>query len=420
MLSRQGLFNNIIMNSKIRVNSKLLKWLTLGGIGILALTGITIVIIPAELKSGNYTTCEVDLGLVEKTVKANGVVEPENEVLLNSPASSTIKKIIHEPGSHIKAGQVILILDQEPIKRQIDNLEDQIKIKRNSLTKLNLRVKSTKLDLDYKEETKKLNVASIKSELVDQEKLLEVGGISQAKYEKTKQALVSAEKELNMTQTKNKIALQQLKADKEGLELEIEIQEKKLGSLQTTLSKMYFRAPSDGIILNISKREGEKIREGELLADISNLSTFKIKAEIDEEHVDFLKTGKQVYALIDNEKLPGKVGNIKPVIQDAKLHFDVYIDSSNHPKLIANQKIDLLLVKHRRDSVLRVRKWPEFTKGNRQTLYKVENSKAVATEVKTGFTGDNYIWIKEGVEVGDLIITSDVSAFRRAKIIELK
>lgn len=408
------------MNITTIFQNKFFKWGIFGLAAIGVIITMLIIIVPAELEAGSYTTYRADYGDVLQTIDAQGIVEPENEVLLNSPASSSVEKIYLEPGSHVKAGQIILRLDNKPIQNAIENLEDQIKIKKNSLTKLNLRVQSTKLDLDFTEENKKLNIASIKSELVDQEKLLEVGGISQAKFEKTKQALVSAEKELQMTVTKNRISLKQLQAEKEGLELQIEIQEKNLANKQALLNQMNFRAPSNGIILKITKKEGEKINEGELLVQISNLSSFKIRGEIDEKYADFLKTGKQVFAQLDKEKLCGQVGMIKPVIENNKLYFDVYIDSSNHPKLIPNQKVDLKLVKNRKNNVLRVSKGNDFSNAQKQTFYVVKNSKAIATQVKTGLQGDDYISIKEGINEGDLVITSDVSTFRRAKIIELK
>ena len=159
---------------------------------------------------------------------AKGVVAPGNEVVLLSPASSIITRIAKGAGSRVKAGEIILILDPKIIEENIESMEDQLEIKRNDLLKNHLNARSTTIDLDYNVEVKKLRIVSLKSELTDQEQLLEVGGISPAQFEKTKQELNLAEKELKMVLEKNSIRLQQLEAEEEGLKLEIEVQEKAL------------------------------------------------------------------------------------------------------------------------------------------------------------------------------------------------
>ena len=59
----------------------------------------------------------------------------------------------------------------------------------------------------------------MKSDLADQGQLLEVGSMSPAKFEKSKQELTLANKELEMIQLKNSIRLQQLEVEERGLEL---------------------------------------------------------------------------------------------------------------------------------------------------------------------------------------------------------
>ena len=182
-------------------------------VGIALLRGIFFIVrsyissadIPAEFK---ITT--VDRGPVVLSEDAKGVVVPGNEVVLLSPASSVITSIVKPAGSRVRAGEIILKLDPRIISDNIESLEDQLEIKRNDLLKNKLNARSTTIDLNYNVEVKKLGIASLKSELADQEQLLGVGGISPAQYEKTKQELNLAEKELQMVLEKNSIRLQQL------------------------------------------------------------------------------------------------------------------------------------------------------------------------------------------------------------------
>ncbi len=365
-------------------------------------------------------TYTVDYGSVTTLIEAQGVVEHQNEVLLNSPANSTVLKLLNEPGSHVKAGEIILTLDQSPILEEIENLENQLAMKRNTLEKTQLNARSSRLDLDYSIETKKLQIASIKSQLADEEQLLEVGGISPAKYDKTKQSLASAEKELEMTQEKNLIKLKQLEAEKEGLKLQIEIQEKELENKKALLQQMFVKAPSDGIILKIYKKAGEKTKEDDLLITMSDLTSFKIIGSLDEKEAEVVKPGKTVFAIVDNnEKISGKVGNVKPVIENNNIVFDVFLDQSSHEKLIPNMKIDLQLVLAEKDSVLRVKKGSALSKGNKESVYVKQNNKAIRKEIECGLDGYEFIEIKSGLSEGEEVIISDLSSLRRKNTIDL-
>lgn len=391
-------------------------------LAVLAYGGFFIVrlMLPQTLNEGEYRLACAGYGNVMLTVDAEGIVEPENEVLLLSPASSIIKKIHKVPGSHVNTGDVILILDPEPVKEGIERLEDQLEVMRNSLQKNRLNSRSTRIDLDYNVEMKKLKVASIKSELTDQEQLLEVGGISPAAFEKTKQELVIAEKDLEMILEKNRIRLQQLEADEKGLLLEIDMHERELNAKRELLNNMIVRAPSDGIVLNIYGKEGEKINNAQLLVQMSDLTTYKVIGSVDEKMADMIKTGRTVYAVFDDEQLPGKIGNIKPLIEDNRIQFDVHLNEGSHENLIPNLRLDLKIITMQKDSVLRVPNGPALEGNSQQNVFVYEPGRAVKREIETGIASPEYVEIVSGLEENECIIISDVSSFRHMKEILLE
>lgn len=254
----------------------------------------------SKLMEGKYESYLIDKGDIESYQTAEGHVEPANEVILLSPASSIVKQIIKGPGQRVTQGETIIKLDSKAVKDKIEQLNDQLAVKHNSLEKTRLNAKGTRADLSYSEETKKLKIASIKSTLADQHQLLEVGGISQAKVDKTKQELVLAEKELKLAKQKNTIKLAQLATDEKGLLLQIEMQQKELKQQQELLSKMDVKAPSDGIILNIHAKEGEKIQGERILANLSDLTRLKVEASIDANNRWMIKIGRRAILMLIN------------------------------------------------------------------------------------------------------------------------
>jgi len=376
-------------------------------------------LVPNSLKSGTIETITVDRGEVISTTQATGVIESENEVILLSPAASIIKSILKEPGNQVQAGEIILQLQTEPVLDEIEKLKDQLEVKRNNLEKNQLTAQSTKLDLDYNEEVKRLKVISLKAQLSDQEQLLEVGGISPARVEETKQEITLAEKDLAMLIDKNSIRLKQLRAEDRGLFLQIRMDEKAMEEKQILLSKMSVRAPSAGIILNISGSVGEKVSADKSLVIMSDLSSFKLIGSVDEKYAGQIKTGSLVYVTVENEKLKGLIGNITPIVENNKIQFNVHLEESSHPNLIANQNVQIQIFNNKKENALRIKTLPGFETGNTHKVFVIEGDKAVKREIVLGIVGNDYCEILSGLKEGDKVISEETGSIRRKDEIDI-
>lgn len=357
--------------------------------------------------SKNYPTCVVDRGKVIIPLDATGIVEPENEVILLSPLTSIIRKIRKEPGSRVKKGEVIIELDSEPTHAEIEQIKDQLEVKSNSLERSKLEGQMARIDLDYNVEVKKLRITSIKAELADEEQLLSVGGISSAKIEETKQNLVLAEKDLDVIQKKNAIRIKQMKTEETGLDLQIDIQKKQLTEKIGILSKLDIKAPSDGIILSISGKEGEKVGNDKMLITMSDLTTFKIRGLIDEKLSEQVKTGNPVIVISDNEQLAGTIGNVTPTVAENKIQFNVHLENSNNPKLIPNKTVKIYVLKSLKNDVLRISANNNFKANSEQTVYILDSGKVVSRIVTFGIKGNEYQEVISGLNEGEKVILSD-------------
>ncbi|HZL10639.1 MAG TPA: HlyD family efflux transporter periplasmic adaptor subunit [Prolixibacteraceae bacterium] len=356
--------------------------------------------------SQKYQTCVVDRGQVFIPIEASGVVEPENEVIMLSPTNSLIQKIKKEPGSRVNKGEVIIELEDKPTRDEIGQISDQLEVKCNSLERSKLEGQMARIDLDYNVEVKKLRITSIKAQLTDEEQLLSVGGISSAKMDETKQNLILAEKDLDMVLKKNAIRLKQMKTEENGLYLQIEIQKKQLADKTEMLSKLNIKAPSNGIILSVSGKEGEKVSSDKMLITISDLSTFKIKGLIDEKYSEYVKTGNLVFVLAENEKMKGSIGNITPTVSDNKIQFNVHLEHSNNPNLIPNQSIKLQVLKSFKNDVLRIRANNNFKANTEQTIYVLDSGEEVSRLVNLGIKGHDYQEVISGLNEGEIVVLS--------------
>lgn len=396
------------MGNKIRLSIFLL-------LGIALLAGAVFILYPklkttSALKAGSFKTETIGRGAVILSIKASGVVESESEVLILSPARSYIKKVLKEPGSWVEKGELIVQLDKENVVADIDRLGDQLDMKRNSLEKTQLNAQSTRLDLSYNEEVKKLRITSLKSTLADQKQLLEVGGISPARIEKTKQEIVLAEKDLETLTEKNAIRLKQLAADKKGLMLQIKAQEKSLKDKLELLTKCDIKAPSAGIILAVVGNEGVRVDMDKMLVRMSDLTSFKVIGSIDEKFAEQLKTGNRVFVKVDNENLQGRVGNITPMVENQKVQFNIHLKEKSHPKLIANQNVEVELINSKTENVIRIKKIEKFVTESSHIIYVVKGAEAIKTAIILGTIGNDYCEVLSGVNEGDQVIVDEINS----------
>jgi len=357
--------------------------------------------------ANRYQTSIVDRGEVFLSIEGIGTVEPENEVILLSPNNSIIKKINKEPGSHVRQDEVIIELDDHSTLEEIEQITDQLEVKSNSLERSRLEGQMARIDLDYNVEVKKLKVASMKAQLANEEQLLSVGGISSAKLDETKQNLVLAQKDLDMVVKKNALRLNQMKTEESGLLLQIEIQKKQLADKMEMLYKLKMKAPSDGIILAIAGKEGEKVGNDKMLITLSDLSTFKVRGLIDEKYSDYIKTGNQVFVFQANEKINGTIGNITPSVADSKIQFNVHLDTINSTKLIPNQSVKLQILKSVKDEVLRISANNDFKTNSKRTVYILDSGKMIPKTVTLGLKGSDYQEVISGLNEGDKVIVTD-------------
>ena len=293
-------------------------------------------------------------------------------------------------------------------------------MKRNSLDKNHLNAQSTRLDLEYNEEVKKLKITSLKSTLADQQQLLEVGGISPARIEKTKQEITLAEKDLKTLSEKNSIRLKQLIADEKGLLLQIRMQEKTLIEKQEILESLKIEAPSSGIILAISGTEGQRADKDKLVVSMSDLTSFKITGSIDEQFAKQIKTGNRVYVTVDNESLEGRVGIITPLVENKKVQFNVHLKEKSHPKLIANQNVEVQVVNNVKEGVLLIKNYPDFENSEKHTVFVVEGDIATRKEITIGIKGKDSCEVVSGLTEGAVVIVEGINAYRHQSEIEIQ
>jgi len=193
------------------------------------------------------------------------------------------------------------------------------------------------------------------------------------------------------------------------------IQESNLKELGRKLQLASIVAKRSGVVTWVNKNIGAMVQEGESLARIADLSSFKVQGSISDTYLDQLKNGMPAIVRINVTQVRGTVSNIQPSVQNGVVLFNIKLDEQNTAQLRPNMKVDVFLVTDAKTNVMRVANGPAFKGTPSQDIFIVQGPKAERRTVQTGLTSFDWVEIKSNVKPGDVIITSDMGDYKNSK-----
>jgi HlyD family secretion protein len=373
----------------------------------------------SSLKKSEITTAVVETGRIENTINATGEVLPEFEEVITSPINASIKNVVMDAGSNINTGQSMLTLDKASSQIEYEKLKFQLESKRNSIRKLKLELDKSFFDMKSNDNIKELRINSLQADVENTKRLLKAGGGTREDVEKAELNLKVAQLEKKQLENEIKNKQQTMQVEMRESEIAAAIQENELHELERKLKLANIVASRPGVVTWINKNIGASVHEGESLARIADLSSFKIVGTIGDGYMDRLHNGMAAIIRINETQVRGSVTNIYPSVQNNIISFDIQPDERNNKLFRPNMKVEVFLVTAASNDILRVANGPAFKGSSLQDIFIVNNGKAERRTVHIGMTNFDYVEIKDNVKPGDVIITSDMSRFTNAKEITI-
>jgi HlyD family secretion protein len=373
----------------------------------------------SSVKRSEITTAVVETGNIENTLNATGEVLPEFEEILTSPINASIKKVIMDAGNKVNAGQSILTLDKSATETDYAKLKFQLESKQNEIRKLKLDLNKSFYDIQSNNDIKKLRIDNLADAVENAKRLFKAGG-------GTREGIEQAELNLKVAQLEKKQLENEVKNKQQTMQIEIkeaeiasDILSSDLNALQRKLNLANIVATRSGVVTYINKNIGANVREGESLARIADLGSFKVQGSISDNSMDQLHAGLPVIVLINDVQLRGHVVNVSPSIQNSIISFDIQLDERNNKQLRPNMKVDVYLVTATHNHIMRVANGPAFKGPELQDIFVLNKGKAERRTVHIGLTNFDYVEIKDGVKPGDVVINSDMSGYKNSKEITI-
>ena len=373
----------------------------------------------SSIKKSEITTAVVETGNIENTLNATGEVLPEFEEILTSPINASIKKVIMDAGNKVNAGQSILTLDKSATETDFEKLKFQLESKQNEIKKLKLDLNKSFYDIQSNNDIKKLRIDNLADAVENAKRLFKAGGGTREGIEQAELNLKVAQLEKKQLENEVKNKQQTMQIEIKEAEIAADILSSDLNALQRKLSLANIVATRSGVVTYVNKNIGANVREGESLARIADLGSFKVQGSISDNSMDQLHAGLPVIVLINEVQLRGHVVNVSPSIQNSIISFDIQLDERNNKQLRPNMKVDVYLVTATHNHIMRVANGPAFKGPELQDIFVLNNGKAERRTVHIGLTNFDYVEIKDGVKPGDVVINSDMSEYKNSKEITI-
>jgi len=256
-----------------------------------------------------------------------------------------------------------------------------------------------------------LKLSELKAQLGDQARLLNIGGATAEEVEAAKLQVSIAEIEKKILENELTFKRQVNTTDKENLQLEYDIQHKRLKQLGRKLKETQVKAPSEGVITWINEDIGKTVVEGEPLVRIANLNRFEIEATTSDRNSKSLQIGLPVQVRINKENMMGQITRILPEIVNNTVKFYVGLDEDNHQLLRPNLRTELYIITAEKENVLRAKRGVALKGTTNQYIYKVNGNTVKKTRITKGLVSSDFFEIVDGLNAGDEIIISETEDF---------
>ncbi|MFB9844966.1 efflux RND transporter periplasmic adaptor subunit [Mucilaginibacter ginsenosidivorans] len=393
---------------------------------IIAIAVIAIVIwlirifLGSSVTRAEITTAKVEIGDVENTLNASGEVLPEFEEIITSPVNASIKKVVTDAGGKVKAGQSILTLDKSASENDYAKQKFQLETKRAEIAKLKLDLDKSYFDIQSNNDIKELRIGNLKDAVENAKRLYKAGGGTREDIEQAELNLKVAMLEKKQIENEIKSKQKTMLIEEKEAEIAADIQQNDLNELERKLKLADVVATRSGVVTFVNKNIGANIKEGETLARIADLSSFKVTGSLSDTYLDQLHTGMPVIVRINDTQLKGTVSNVNPSVQNGIIYFDIQLEERNNKQLRPNMKVDVFLVTAVHTKVLRVANGAAFKGASPQDVFVINGNRAVKHSVHTGLSNFDYVEVVNGIKQGDEVITSDMSEYKNTKELNIK
>ena len=346
-------------------------------------------------------------------IRISGRVQPMTTIQLSPQEGGIVEQILIEEGSRVKAGDPILLLNNDNLDLQILNSEAELAEKENILRNTQIQMEQQKLDvrqnvLEYGTQVDRLKRAYEQQKALYEDKLI------------AKEDYLKAEEDYKLALQKYDLIRERSKQDSLYRGTQIDRMEESLENMQLNMqmirkrkSNLIVRAPIDGELGLLDVVLGQSIASGTKIGQINSVGTYKVEAQIDEHYIDRVVDGLEATFERQGDTYSTIIRKVYPEVRDGKFKADFKFDGEQPDNIRSGQTYYLNLQLGQPEEAVIIPRGTFYQKTGGKWIYVVnkDGNKAVKREIRIGRQNPQYYEVLEGLEPGERVITSGYDTY---------
>ena len=364
---------------------------------------------------------EVKRGPMLRQVRGTGSLVPEEIQWISAATEGRVEAVLVQPGSAVEADTVLMTLSDPQEQQSLLNSEWQLRAAEAELASLRSQLESQRLEQEA-------GAARLEAEY-QQAKLR-----AETDRELARQGLLSSinlkMSESNASELSRRWALEQQRlrpmaalVDSRiaGQRAAVEQARAFLNFRRQAVESLHVRAGLEGVLQQVSVQAGQRVTPGTMLARVVQPSKLKAELRVAETQAKDIQLGQKASIDTRNGVVAGTVSRIDPSVREGTVTVDVRIDGElprgARPDLTVDGTIEL----ERLDSVVFVGRPVHAQERSAGTIFRVSpDGVAHRVPVEFGRSSVSTIEIVKGLEPGERVILSDMSAWDEFDRVRLK
>jgi HlyD family secretion protein len=358
-------------------------------------------------------------------VRGLGTLVPETIDVISAPVDGVVKQRYLLPGTPVKTDTVIMDLTNPQLEQEVMDAQYQLRGAQATY-------EETKALLENQLMDKRTTAAGIRSQYQTadlqrqtQEELFKDGLTPELQMK-------TAEVQSAELKKQDELAEKEVETFQNSMESQLAVQEatieqkKALYDLYSSqLQQMHVRAGIDGMFQELDVDVGQRVTQGTPLAKVTQPTKLKAQLKIAETQAKDVQIGQKAEVDTHNGIIKGTVERKDPSVINGTVTVDVKLEGTLPSGAVPDLSVEGTVEIERLTDVLYVGR-PVHGEPNTQVgLFKVEGpwsdaKEAVRVQVELGKTSVSNVQILRGIDVGDTVILSDMSAYDAFDRIELK
>lgn len=346
----------------------------------------------------------VKLGSIRGVLVETGIIKPQVGALvkIGARATGTIVEMKVKIGDRVAQGEIIALIDDREIQKEIERLRAALASARANLSQVELtypeRIKEARANFNYA----RVNYNREKE-------LLQYEYTTRDAVDKALSDLQATQANLKRLQEEYHTQLSMARANVAEIEAGLQRQ-------QVNLSYTRIVAPIDGVVTEVTAQEGETIVTGLQVANLVTVldpSRLEMWIYVDETDVGRVAMGQQVEYYVDtypDKTFHGTIDKIypQPEIKDNIVYYLAISKVPEAEALFLKPEMTThvrIIYKQVNNALTAPNAAVKFEQG-RQVAYKVLGpDQVVKVELQIGIRGEDDTQIIAGVEEGDVLAT---------------